>query len=301
MRGTDMSDTIKVGVATDTNSGINAAEAEAIGARIIPMPVFIDGEEYLEGYTITREEFFERLKAGADVKTSQPSPGSLTDLWDEMLKSYDELIYIPMSSGLSSSMQTARMIADDYDGRVHVIDNHRISQTQKQSVYEALELARQGKSATEIEAFLNRDALEASIYIAVDTLEYLKKGGRVTPAGAALASILNLKPVLQIQGDKLDAYAKVRGEKAAQERMLQAVEKDIAGRFAGRKVIIKGAYTCSEEAADIWKHKIEQRFPGYHITMDPLALSISCHIGEGATAITCSAEAAETPGIEARF
>ena len=218
-----------------------------------------------------------------------------------MLKEYEEIIYIPMSSGLSSSMATARMIAEDYDGKVHVIDNHRISQTQKQSVYEALELAKQGRTAAEIEAILNRDALEASIYIAVDTLEYLKKGGRVTPAGAALASILNLKPVLQIQGDKLDAYAKVRGEKAAQERMLQAVEKDINGRFAGRKVIIKGAYTCSEEAAEAWKKKIEERFPGYHITLDPLALSVSCHIGEGATAITCSLEAPELPGLEARF
>ena len=296
-----MSDIIKVGVATDTNSGINAEEAAAIGARIIPMPFFIDGEEYLEGCTIKREDFFERLKNGADIKTSQPSPGALTDLWDEMLKEYEEIIYIPMSSGLSSSMATARMIAEDYDGKVHVIDNHRISQTQKQSVYEALELAKQGRTAAEIEAILNRDALEASIYIAVDTLEYLKKGGRVTPAGAALASILNLKPVLQIQGDKLDAYAKVRGEKAAQERMLQAVEKDINGRFAGRKVIIKGAYTCSEEAAEAWKKKIEERFPGYHITLDPLALSVSCHIGEGATAITCSLEAPELPGLEARF
>ena len=296
-----MSDIIKVGVATDTNSGINAEEAAAIGARIIPMPFFIDGEEFLEGCTIRRDEFFERLRGGADIKTSQPSPGALTDLWDEMLKEYEEIIYIPMSSGLSSSMATARMIAEDYDGKVHVIDNHRISQTQKQSVYEALELAKQGRTAAEIEAILNRDAMEASIYIAVDTLEYLKKGGRVTPAGAALASILNLKPVLQIQGDKLDAYAKVRGEKAAQERMLQAVEKDINGRFAGRKVIIKGAYTCSEEAAEAWKKKIEERFPGYHITLDPLALSVSCHIGEGATAITCSLEAPELPGLEARF
>ncbi len=296
-----MSDIIKVGVATDTNSGINAEEAAAVGARIISMPFFIDGEEYLEGSTIKRDEFFERLRGGADIKTSQPSPGALTDLWDEMLKEYEEIIYIPMSSGLSSSMATARMIAEDYDGKVHVIDNHRISQTQKQSVYEALELAKLGKTAAEIEAILNRDALEASIYIAVDTLEYLKKGGRVTPAGAALASILNLKPVLQIQGDKLDAYAKVRGEKAAQERMLQAVEKDINGRFAGRNVIIKGAYTCSAEAAEVWKKKIEERFPGHHITLNPLALSISCHIGEGATAITCSAEAPELPGLEARF
>ena len=296
-----MSDIIKVGVATDTNSGINAEEAAAIGARIIPMPFFIDGEEYLEGCTIKREDFFERLKSGADIKTSQPSPGALTDLWDEMLKIYEELIYIPMSSGLSSSMATARMIAEDYDGRVHVIDNHRISQTQKQSVYEAIELAGQGRTAAEIEDILNREALEASIYIAVDTLEYLKKGGRVTPAGAALASILNLKPVLQIQGDKLDAYAKVRGERAAQERMLQAVEKDIAGRFAGRKVVIKGAYTCSDEAAEAWRHKIEEHFPGHHITLDPLALSISCHIGEGATAITCAAEPLELPGIEDRF
>ncbi len=296
-----MSLTGRVGVATDTNSGVTISEARSIGAGIIPMPFFIDGEEFFEELTISRDTFFEKLRSGADIKTSQPSPGALTDLWDEMLKTCDELIYIPMSSGLSSSMATARMIADDYDGRVHVIDNHRISVTQKQSVYEALELAKQGKTAAEIEAVLNRTALEASIYIAVDTLEYLKKGGRVTPAGAALASILNLKPVLQIQGDKLDAYAKVRGEKAAQEKMLQAVEKDIATRFAGRRVLIKGAYTCSDEAAKSWKQKISDRFPGHKVTLDPLALSISCHIGEGATAITCSAEAEELPGTEDMF
>lgn len=296
-----MSITGKIGIATDTNSGISAAEGKTIGAGIIPMPFFIDGSEYLEGFTIERADFFERMRSGADIKTSQPSPASLTDLWDEMLTHYEELIYIPMSSGLSSSMSTARMIAEDYDGRVHVIDNHRISMTQKQSVYEAIELARQGRTAAEIESILNRDALDASIYIAVDTLEYLKKGGRVTPAGAALASILNLKPVLQIQGDKLDAYAKVRGEKAAQEKMLQAVEKDIETKYAGRKVVIKGAHTCDEETAESWRQKIEERFPGHHITLDPLSLSISCHIGDGATAITCALESEEVPGVEAMF
>ena len=294
----NMSNTRKIGIATDTNSGITLKEAEEHGLGIIPMPFFIDEEEFFEGLTITREVFFEKLKGGADIKTSQPSPASLCELWDKMLETYEELIYIPMSSGLSSSMSTARMMAEDYDGKVHVIDNHRISVTQKQSVYEALYMAEQGKSSAEIVELLDRTAMDASIYVAVDTLEYLKKGGRVTPAGAALASILNLKPVLQIQGDKLDAYAKVRGEKAAQEKMLQAVEKDINTRFAGKKVYIKGAYTCSEEAAEVWKQKIMDRFPGYDIELDPLALSIGCHIGEGATAITCTVENIEAPEIE---
>ena len=296
-----MSNIKKVGVATDTNSGITIKQAKEIGVGIIPMPFFIDGKEYFEDLTITRDIFFEKLRGGADIKTSQPSPAALTSLWDDMLKSCEEIIYIPMSSGLSSSMATARMLAEDYDGKVHVIDNHRISATQKQSVFEALSMADKGMSASDIEAVLDRTALDASIYIAVDTLEYLKKGGRVTPAGAALASILNLKPVLQIQGDKLDAYAKVRGEKAAQEKMLQAVEKDMNTRFAGQKVLIKGAYTCSEEAAESWRQKILDRFPAHKVTLDPLSLSISCHIGEGATAITCSAEIPEAPDTEAMF
>lgn len=292
---------MKVGIATDTNSGITIEEAERIGAGIIPMPFFIDDKEYFEELTIDRETFFAKLKSGADIKTSQPSPASLSQLWDKMLKEYEEIIYIPMSSGLSSSMATARLVAEDYDGRVHVIDNHRISVTQKQSVYEALEMSARGMSASEIEEVLMRTALDASIYIVVDTLEYLKKGGRVTAAGAALATILNLKPVLQIQGDKLDAYAKVRGEKAAQEKMLQAIENDMNTRFAGKKVLIKGAYTCSPEGAEAWKQKIINRFPGHHVTLDPLSLSVSCHIGEGATAITCAAEIPEANDIEEKF
>ena len=292
---------MKVGIATDTNSGITIEEAERIGAGIIPMPFFIDDKEYFEELTIDRETFFAKLKSGADIKTSQPSPASLSQLWDKMLKEYEEIIYIPMSSGLSSSMATARLVAEDYDGKVHVIDNHRISVTQKQSVYEALEMSARGMSASEIEEVLTRTALDASIYIVVDTLEYLKKGGRVTAAGAALATILNLKPVLQIQGDKLDAYAKVRGEKAAQEKMLQAIDNDMNTRFAGKKVLIKGAYTCSPEGAEAWKQKIMNRFPGHHVTLDPLSLSVSCHIGEGATAITCAAEIPEANDIEEKF
>lgn len=296
-----MNTTMKVGIATDTNSGITIEEAEKIGVGIIPMPFFIDDKEYFEELTIDRATFFEKLKSGSDIKTSQPSPASLSTLWDKMLETYEEIIYIPMSSGLSSSMATARLVAEDYDGRVHVIDNHRISVTQKQSVYEALEMASRGMSASEIEEVLIRTALDASIYIVVDTLEYLKKGGRVTAAGAALATILNLKPVLQIQGDKLDAFAKVRGEKAAQEKMLQAIENDMNTRFEGQKVLIKGAYTCSPEAAEAWKQKIINRFPGHHVTLDPLSLSISCHIGEGSTAITCSAEIPEANDIEEKF
>ncbi|MDE6830609.1 MAG: DegV family EDD domain-containing protein, partial [Lachnospiraceae bacterium] len=193
----------------------------------------------------------------------------------------------PMSSGLSSSCETALGLAQDYDGKVHVIDNQRISISQRQSVLEALEMAKKGMSAQEIEDVLMREKLEASIYITVDTLKYLKKGGRVTPAAAAIGTVLNLKPVLQIQGEKLDSYAKVRGWKAAKKAMLDAAHKDLEGRFKGKEVSIQAAYTCSDEEAAVWKAEIEEHFPGYPVHMDRLSLSVSCHIGSGSKAIAC--------------
>lgn len=277
----------RVAVATDSNSGITQKEAEKLGIRVLPMPFFINGELYLEDITLTQEEFYKRLSEDADISTSQPSPGDVIDLWDEILKEYDEIVYIPMSSGLSSSCETAIGLSQDYDGKVHVIDNQRISITQRQSVLDALEMAKKGMSAQEIDDVLMREKLEASIYITVDTLKYLKKGGRVTPAAAAIGTVLNLKPVLQIQGEKLDSFAKVRGWKAAKKTMLDAAAKDLAGRFSGKEMYIHAAYTCSEEEAMEWKREIEAKFPGYDIHMDKLSLSVSCHIGAGSKAIAC--------------
>lgn len=286
-----------VKIMTDSNCGITPAEGRKIGVGVVPMPFFIDGKEYFEGVSISREEFFSRMAQGAEISTSQPAPEGLTQLWDEALKLYDQVVYIPMSGGLSGSVVTAKYLAEEYHGRVQVVDNRRISCTQKQSVLEALALAEKGWAAAQIRELLERTALDASIYIAVDTLTYLKKGGRVTPAGAAIATMLSLKPVLQIQGDKLDAYAKVRGMRAAQEKMLAAVEADMNGRFAGRRVQIKGAYTCGRSEAKAWRAQIADRFPKHKISLDPLPLSIACHIGPGAAAIVCMPELEEAPKI----
>lgn len=277
----------RVAIVTDSNSGITQKEAKELGIRVLPMPFFINEELYYEDITLTQEEFYQRLAEDADISTSQPSPGDVLNLWDELLKDYDEIVYIPMSSGLSSSCETAMGLAQDYDGKVHVIDNQRISITQRQSVLDAMEMAEKGMNAQEIEDVLMREKLEASIYITVDTLKYLKKGGRVTPAAAAIGTVLNLKPVLQIQGEKLDSFAKVRGWKAAKKTMLDAIEKDVNERFKGKEMYIHAAYTCSEEEALIWKGEIEERFPGYEVHMDRLSLSVSCHIGAGSRAIAC--------------
>lgn len=278
----------KIAIMTDSNSGITQKEAECLGIRVLPMPFFINDELFYEDITLTQEEFYQRLAEDADISTSQPSPADVMELWEELLEEYDEVIHIPMSSGLSSSCETAIMLAKEFDGRVHVVDNQRISVTQRQSVMDAIAMRDKGMSADEIVDVLMREKLEASIYITVDTLKYLKKGGRITPAAAAIGTVLNLKPVLQIQGEKLDAFAKVRGIKAAKKTMLDAMEKDIRERFAGSQVNLAAAYTCTEEEAGVWKREIEERFPGYELVMDKLSLSVSCHIGPGAIAITCS-------------
>ncbi|MCI8579198.1 MAG: DegV family protein [Dorea sp.] len=277
----------KIAIVTDSNSGITQRQARVMGIYVLPMPFYINGDMYYEDITLTQEEFYQRLAEEADISTSQPSPADVMEMWDDILKEYEEIIHIPMSSGLSSSCETAIALAQDYDGRVHVVDNQRISITQRQSVLDALMLAEQGMSAKEIVDVLLREKLEASIYITVDTLKYLKKGGRVTAAGAALGTVLNIKPVLQIQGEKLDAFAKVRGFKAAKKKMLDAIEKDITKRFAGKKIYLMAAYTCAEEEAEEWKKEIEARFPGYEVHMDPLSLSVSCHIGPGSMAVAC--------------
>lgn len=277
----------KIAVITDSNSGITQSEGKELGIRVVPMPFYVNGELFLEDITLTQEEFYQRLGEDADISTSQPSPGDIVDLWEEVLEEYDEIIYIPMSSGLSGSCQTAMMLAQDYDGKVFVVDNQRISVTQRQSVMDALAMAEKGMAGQEIYDVLMKEKLEASIYITVDTLKYLKKGGRITAAGATLGTMLNIKPVLQIQGEKLDAFAKVRGLKAAKKTMINAIEEDLEGRFAGKEVYIHGAYTCSDEEAKEWQQELMEKFPGYDIRMDRLSLSVACHIGPGSRAVTC--------------
>ena len=269
--------------------GITQSRGKELGIYVLPMPFFIDGELFLEDISLTQEQFYERLGADSEISTSQPSPGDVMELWEKLLREYDEIVHIPMSSGLSNSCETAMSIAAEYDGKVQVVNNQRISVTQEQSVYDAMKLRSQGKTAREIREVLEREKFQSSIYITVDTLKYLKKGGRVTPAAAAIGTVLNLKPVLQIQGEKLDAFAKVRGWKAAKKTMLKAIEADLSGRFADVKedMILGMAYTCSREEAQEWKKEIQERFPGYEMLEGPLSLSVACHIGPGAMAVTC--------------
>lgn len=279
----------KIAIVTDSNSGITQKQGAEMGISVVPMPFFIDGELFLEDITLTQEEFYKKLGADSDISTSQPSPGEILELWNRLLEENDEIVHIPMSSGLSSSCQTAVNLSAEYNGRVQVVDNQRISVTQIQSVLDAIKLKEEGKSAVEIKERLEAEKLEASIYITVDTLKYLKKGGRITPAAAALGTVLNLKPVLQIQGEKLDAYAKVRGWKAAKRTMLKALENDLTERFAGKEkqMVLGMAYTCSKEEAQEWKEEIQEKFPQYDMIERPLSLSVACHIGAGAMAVTC--------------
>ena len=281
----------KIAVVTDSNSGITQAQAKELGVSVIPMPFMIDGETFYEEISLSRAEFYQKLAANADISTSQPSPESLINLWDALLKENDEIIHIPMSSGLSGSCQTASMLAQDYDGRVHVVNNQRISVTQRQSVLDALELAQAGKTGTEIKDILEADKFNSTIYIMIDTLYYLKKGGRVTPAAAALGTLLKLKPVLQIQGEKLDAFAKARTVNQAKTIMLNAVKNDIENRLGGLSkdniIYMQVAHTENEEAARIFANEIREAFPDYPIYIDHLSLSVSCHIGPGSLAIAC--------------
>ena len=279
----------RIAIVTDSNSGITREEAAALGTYVVPMPFFIDGELYYEGITLTTQEFYKRMAAGSEISTSQPTPGAVLELWDELLETNDEVVYIPMSSGLSGSCATATALAEDYDGRVHVVDNQRISATQRQSVIDALNMARDGLSGAQITEVLLRERLEASIYITVDTLQYLKKGGRITAAAAALGTVLGIKPVLQIQGDKLDAFSMAHGLKAAKRQMLDAVERDLEKRFSGKRgVMVAAAYTCSEAEAEVWSDEIRARFgERYCGYIAPLSLSVACHTGPGAVAMGC--------------
>ena len=251
----------------------------------------IDEVTYYEDIDLTQEQFYEKLKSGANIATSQPSPDSVTSLWDKLLQEYDEIVHIPMSSGLSGSCQSAMAFAADYDGRVQVVNNQRISVTQRQSALDALQLAAAGKDAAQIKEFLENDKFNSSIYIMLDTLYYLKKGGRITPAAAAIGTMLRLKPVLTIQGEKLDAFAKARTVKQAKTIMTEAMKNDFEKRFHspdGEKMNLELAYTFDTAAAEAFKEEVQAVFPDNEIVMQPLSLSIACHIGPGALAIACS-------------
>ena len=282
-----------VRIVTDSNSGITQAEAEKLGISVIPMPFLIDGEEFFEDINLTQAQFYEHLKNDANVSTSQPAVGSVTELWDKLLKDGSEIVHIPMSSGLSESCHTAESLSKDYGGRVQVVDNQRISITQKQSVYDAIELAKQGKSAAEIKEILLKTKFDSSIYISLDTLKYLKKGGRLTPAAALIGTILRIKPVLQIQGEKLDAFKKVNTLKKAKEVMINAIRSDFETRFKSLvesgEMQLSVAYTADDTEAKNFAEEIKETFPDVPFCFtDPLSLSVSCHIGPGALAVACS-------------
>lgn len=282
----------KIAIMTDSNSGITQKEAEVLRIRVLPMPFPIDGETFFEEISLTQEQFYERLAQDVDISTSQPSPEDVTKAWEELLEENESIVYIPMSSGLSGSCQTAIMLADDYEGKVQVVDNQRISVTQRQSVLDAIELAKEGKTAVQIKEILEANKFESSIYIMLDTLKYLKKGGRITPAAAALGSALRLKPVLQIQGEKLDAFSIARTKKQGVSKMLAAIEEDIKTRFGGldnmENIHMEVAHTVNEEAALELVEMIKERFGVETVDMYPLSLSISCHIGAGSLAVACS-------------
>ena len=284
----------KVAVITDSNSGITQSQAKEMGIFVLPMPFMIGDKEYFEDIDLTQEAFYERLQDGENICTSQPAITQVTELWDKVLEDYDEIIHIPMSSGLSGSCQSAFMLSQEepYEGKVFVIDNQRISVTQRQSVLDALGLIKLGKTGQEIADILIRDKLESSIYIMLDTLYYLKKGGRITPAAAAVGTLLRLKPVLQIQGEKLDAYSKARTTNIGKETMKNAIKNDIENRFGGLEnaldnVYLQIAYTKDLESALQFKQEVLEMFPGFDIVVNPLSLSVSCHIGPGALALAC--------------
>lgn len=282
---------MKIAAATDSNSGITQDQAKQLGVHVLPMPFIIDGQMYYEGVDLTHEEFFRRMEEGADITTSQPSPGEVTDFWDKLLEEYDAVVYIPMSSGLSGSCQTAMLLAEDYEGKVYVVNNQRISVTQMQSVLDARDLIKKGYAAAQIRNILEETKFNSSIYVTVTTLKYLKKGGRITPAAAMLGTLLQIKPVLTIQGEKLDAFSKARTLKQGKTIMMTALKKDLETRFhdpEARHTWLEIAYTCSDEMAQEFKETVAEIYPDANICIAPLSLSIACHIGPGCLAVACS-------------
>ena len=275
----------RIAIMTDSNSGITQAEGKKLGIYVVPMPFYINEELYFEDITLTQEEFYRKLEEDADIKTSQPALGDVLEMWDKLLEEYDEVVYLPMSSGLSSSCETAIMLAQDYNGRVQVVNNQRISVPLYHSVLEAKEMAAKGYTALEIKELLEKTKFESDIYITLDTLKYLTEGGRLTPAAAAIGTVLNLKPVLQIKGEKLDAFAKTRGWKMSKKKMISTCQELLNTEFKGAEVYVDAAYSGSREDAEAWKKEIEEAFPGHKVYMFPLSLSVSCHIGPGAKGI----------------
>lgn len=282
----------KIAIMTDSNSGITQKEGQELGITVLPMPFTIGEGHYFEDINLTQEQFYEKLVGDEDIVTSQPIVGDVLDVWNRLLEEYDEIVHIPMSSGLSGSCATATMLAEDFDGRVQVVNNQRISVTQRQSVLDAIHLASIGKDAKEIKDLLEATKFDTSIYIMVDTLKYLKKGGRVTPAAAAIGTILNLKPVLQIQGEKLDAFAKARNVKQAKRLMIEAMKKDMETRFSKfveeDTMRIQVAYTYDRDVAEEFAKEVVEAFPQHEIFIEPLSLSVACHIGPGSLAIACA-------------
>ena len=281
----------KVAIVTDSNSGITQEQAKELGVFVLPMPFMIDEVSYFEDIDLDQKGFYEKLEGGADVITSQPSPDSVLTLWKEILENYEEIVHIPMSSGLSGSCQSAMMLAEDFDGKVQVVNNQRISVTQRQSALDAVMLKERGMNAVQIKEALEADKFNSSIYIMLDTLYYLKKGGRITPAAAAIGTLLKLKPVLQIQGEKLDAFAKARTTGQGKSIMLNAIRNDMETRFGGAtadNIWLEVAYTKDEQAAEQFVQEIQKEFPGFDIVCNPLSLSVACHIGPGAIAIAAT-------------
>ena len=284
---------MKIAVVTDSNSGITQAQAKEMGITVLPMPFMIDGETYYEDITLTQEQFYQRLKDNSDISTSQPTPDSIMKLWDELLKEYDQIVHIPMSAGLSGSCATAMMLAgeDEYEGKVFVVDNHRISVTQYQSVKDAMMLADMGMDGAQIKKRLEETAADSVIFVTVDTLKYLKKGGRITPAAAALGTLLRIKPVLIILGEKLDSFAKARTMKQAKTMMMNSIQKELDERLHDseyKDCHLAIAHSDNEEAALEFKKEVEERFPDADIYLAPLSLSIACHIGPGSLALTAT-------------
>ncbi len=283
----------KVAIVTDSNSGITQSQGKELGIFVLPMPFTIDGCDYFEDIDLTQQDFYHKLHNDADISTSQPAIGTVLDLWNQILNDYDEIVHIPMSSGLSSECENAILFSQEFEGKIQVVNNQRISVTQRQSVLDAITLAAQGKNASEIREILENTKFDSSIYIMVDTLKYLKRGGRVTQTAATFAEILNLKPVLQIQGEKLDAYSKARGIKQGRSIMIQAMKSDLEKRFGGfhpeaPTIRLAIAHTNNEEAALSFREEVEKEFPGYEIYVDHLSLSVACHIGPNSLALACT-------------
>jgi len=284
---------MRTAVMTDTNSGISKEMGDSLGIYVLPMPVIVGSHDYLEGISITHPELYEAILAGTDVSSSQPSPGSLTDMWDGILEEgYDEIVYVPMSSGLSSSCWAAKSLAEEYEGKVQVADNHRISVTLRDSVFDAAALAREGRTAKEIREYLEKHAYDSSIYITVNSLDLLRKSGRVTAAAAAIATVMHLKPVLTIQGGKLDTFSKARGVRHSENTMLKAIAEDIRTRFADapkERVSIGAAGTFQNpEDEEAWLRAVEEAFPGHPVFYGRLACSIACHVSVDAIGIGVS-------------